>query len=203
LKDKESKSIHQGIIDSGKTPIKKKEFDLAQSIVNNIQKSKTATGLLKGCCYQVAIVWTEETTGLKCKGLLDAYIPEMFSIVDLKSTTDATPDKWCRHIYDMGYYIQAGAYTLGIEAITKSICNFYHIVVETESPFGCATYCLREDTIMTGRAKFLEGLRAWGKIKDIPQEEWGCYPDSIIDIDIKPYNLLSQLELQMMYENRI
>jgi len=187
FRSNEAKELRTAAEKAGKFCVKKGDYDLCVVISNNIKHNKTAKELMDGCQFQIAVVWTDKITGFKCKGLIDLFKASEYSIVDIKTTTSALPEDWRAKVGDLGYHIQAAAYLEGIEYNTGFKGNFYHIVAETEKPYGVANYALREDSLTTGQYWWDEGKWLYKEILENPEKLENVYPDKIQDIDIRPY----------------
>ena len=76
-----------------------------RAMVEAVQAHPAAQEILRAGRSQVAL--TSEIAGVNCKGLLDWVPDEIASIADLKTTEDASPEAFARHIVNMGYDAQA------------------------------------------------------------------------------------------------
>lgn len=85
---------------------------------------------------ELTIIWDDEESGLKCKGRID-WMPERNGVlVDLKTTRDASLDKFTRSCIDYGYAKQAGMYIDGMMKATGEVFDsFIFIAVETVPPY--------------------------------------------------------------------
>jgi hypothetical protein len=80
-------------------------------------------------------------------------------LMDLKTTTDASPKAFARSCATYGYHLQAAHYMRGWRAATgEDVLGFVFAVVESEPPYAAAAYMLDEDSIALGEAK-CEALR--------------------------------------------
>ncbi len=62
--------------------------------------------------------WTDKETGLGCKCRPDYMFDDGSTIVDLKTTTDASLKGFSRSVCNFRYHVQAGFYLHGIEQST-------------------------------------------------------------------------------------
>lgn len=99
---------------------------------------------------ELSILWLDADTGLLCKCRLDKYGAGMKAITDLKTTTDASPDKFSRAIYDYGYEIQGAHYLNGAAAVGLDATTFGIIAAEKEVPWCVAVYELEPEAIGLG-----------------------------------------------------
>jgi hypothetical protein len=125
---------------------------------------------------ELSIVWLDKETGLLCKCRLDKYSAGLKAITDLKTTTDASPDKFSRAIYDYGYEIQGAHYLNGAAAAGIDATTFGIIAVENDAPWCVAVYELEPEAIGLGydqarrlMQRYAECRRA-GKFPGYPTE---------------------------------
>ena len=86
---------------------------------------------------EVSIYWQEREM-IPCKARVDALatIPGFgLCAIDLKSTTDASPDAISRHLYDYGYHRQAAWYTHALRLVGFEPRQFVFLFVEKTAPY--------------------------------------------------------------------
>ncbi len=98
---------------------------------------------------QHEIKFWDNPTKLQLRGFLDGLADDF--ILDLKTTTDASPETFTRQAYNMNYHLQAAIYQRGVAAETGKWLDYYFVVVETKEPFGVAVYRADEDFIELGK----------------------------------------------------
>lgn len=87
-------------------------------------------------------------------------------LVDLKSSSDVTPDKFGKHFAELGYHIQAAwnidGYSLcGVEVGSHLAGDYVVVAVETQAPFVVAVYEVPPEVIEQGRREYRRLLEAW------------------------------------------
>lgn len=94
--------------------------------------------------------------GILCKFRPDKINIEKRLIVDLKTTSDASKDKYFRHAYDMGYHISGAFYCDLAEYVYTpgELWTFILIVQEVAPPFAFAIYKATFDFMRTGRYEY-------------------------------------------------
>jgi hypothetical protein len=102
------------------------------------------------------------------------------TVVDYKSTEDASFEKFQQLIYNMKYHWQAALYCMGASAINGvTHKDFIWIVQERKPPFEVAVYRADEDMLNVARKEMLPLLKRWGRLQD-GTESWSQgYPDAI------------------------
>lgn len=157
MRSNSCKKMHQDIIDKGMMPITNEQFKKAQTIRDGIFENPVAAEWIKSMKKQVAIVWDDPETGIRCKARLDGQMQGF--IADLKTSRDASPFSFARDAARLGYHTQAGMYIDGWKQLNPGAnpkWNF--IVVENEAPYCCAVYELDEESIDAGRIRYRMAL---------------------------------------------
>jgi hypothetical protein len=142
---------------------------------------------------QVSIVWDDPMTGVRCKARFDILNDE--SIDDLKKTKDASwsdtgDGGFKREISNYDYDCQGALYTDGWEVLTGERKPFNFIAVEYFPPFECASYSLRDESILNGRIKYRKAMLTYQKIRE--EDRYDGYPDELIDLDIPMYKMIDR-----------
>ena len=145
---------------------------------------------------ELAIVWDDEETGIRCKAKLDYVNRDQCIITDLKSNaggdfTNLTPDKFRRSVEQHGYYQQAAMYADGWQAITGDLCSFLFIAVEKESPYCACAYEASDNMLAAGRNSYREALKQWKQC--VETDTWAGYNDGKIVL-LEPSRWLMEQE---------
>lgn len=159
----------------GKTPISRREFDLAVGMADAVMSHKIAGKLFEEGQPEVSLFWTDEDTGVPCRGRADWLRPDM--IVDLKTARDASRGGFERAALNLGYaiqnhwYVDGFAHTLGVEL------PFVFVVVESDPPHNVGVYDLDDDFYEYGGDK---ARRAREMFRDCTAaNSWPDWPDEI------------------------
>ena len=93
----------------------------------------------------------EERGHIPCKARIDAMTTiEGFPglcVIDLKSTTDASPEAISRHIVDYGYHRQAAWYMHALNTCGRAANTFLFLFVEKTPPYLCTAVSIAEGAI--------------------------------------------------------
>lgn len=143
----------------------RKVMRIAQSArAHNMSKILLDDGLA-----ETSLFWTDPDTGVECKCRPD-FIKEIggqASILDLKTTTDASPDGFCRSAWKWRYWVQAAFYRDGFAAATGLEPGlFAFLAVETESPFASAWYFADAEMLEAGRREYKKLLGIYAHCKE-------------------------------------
>ncbi len=120
------------------------------------------------------LVWTDEATGLQCKGRLDWWRVGLFA--DLKTTGDIDEHKFCALAYRMGYHVQLAFYRAGLIANGLDAPPPRIIAVEAAAPHDVACFALDDDAMYAGEVEVADLMAkvAAGKFSN----QWpGRYPE--------------------------
>lgn len=122
------------------------------------------------------------------------------SLIDLKTTMDASFEGFARQIGNLGYHLQAAYYVdVYNEATGSKVDEFFFVAVENKAPFAVAVYRVDSLQLEAGRAAYKKAL---AKLADFyarggnPKEPntlrgFG-YPMAIIDIQV-PFYMLNKI----------
>lgn len=104
-------------------------------------------------------LWENKTAGILCKGKLDAVNHDKKYIVDLKTTRNASPEKFKELLMNAKYHMQAAYY---LDALGYS--DYFIIAIEKDRPHCVCTYKLSKEMIQEGRKLYMDGLKSYKKI---------------------------------------
>jgi hypothetical protein len=141
-----------GAIAAGNMPVLRKDWEEAQAIAHAVRSHPTAAGLLAGADTEVSGFWTDPEFRIWQRMRMDALALDwaMPTIVDLKSTKDASKEGFAKSVADYGYHRQDVHYRQGLAALLKVSdwrdIDFVFICVETEPPYLVAVYRVSDGT---------------------------------------------------------
>lgn len=183
-------------IGAGRTPVLRKEWDEAAAIAAAVWGNKTAAGLLDGADYEVSGFWADTEFGIWQRFRMDAYQAGAFGyplIGDLKSTADASPEKFAKSMADFGYVRQHVHYRQGLSALLgcdEDDVDFVIIAVESDEPYLTATYRPDEEDIDRARHQ-LRAARE--RFRDCSKSGiWPGYSEEIETLELPRYKRQQQ-----------
>lgn len=120
-------------------------------MVRSVAADEDARALLEAGLSELTSIWDDEGTGLRCKARLDHYRPDLETIVDVKSTTDARSESWKWQAGDLAYYRQDPFYrdAMGIHGVC--VRAFVFILVEKTPPYLVNVVQLDAEDVAIGR----------------------------------------------------
>lgn len=127
-----------------------------RAIANAVYRHPWAKKLLDENVTEQTVIWTDRETGLLCKARPDAVPDEgKLTLIDLKTTSDASEGAFTRSIIKYGYARGAAFYLDGFNAARGTKLDaFIHIAVETAEPYRTEIYLLDDDFIAWGREQY-------------------------------------------------
>lgn len=144
---------------SHKIIIKADEFEKANLIANSVIEMKATAKFLKDGKAEQS--YFGEIDGVKVKCRPDFYNEKLGLIVDLKTTSDGSPNGFMKSIANFNYHIQTAFYSDIMRSLGKKVNKFLFIAVETKEPYLVGFYELDEAAIEKGREKYKELLSLW------------------------------------------
>lgn len=155
---------------SGKVVVDKSSFDKAVSMRDSVRAHKAARALLDAGSAEQSVFWNDSEFEVGCKARGD-WVRENI-IVDLKTSSDASPSGFAKSIANFRYHVQAAHYEAGFD-----IDKFVFIVVESEPPYGVAVYAVDADMLLRGSEARKRNMDAYAEC--IQTDKWPGYPDSV------------------------
>ena len=162
----------------------KDDYNQCMEIRDSVWRNPACSDLLgrKNTMYEHAAFWTFEDLNLKCK--VDAVCEN--TIIDLKTSVDASPRGFAQACAKYGYHMQDAIYRSGWSiASGKEITNFIFIVVEKHQPYATAIYELDAMSKREGLACFHEALETHKECTE--QQFFYGYPLEKILLSLPPY----------------
>lgn len=185
---KAGKAEWADVLASGKVPLRDEDHLRLCAIEQELEGHRLGRSLRNGQS-EVAVVWDDAMTGLRCKGLLDAWFDGL--IVDLKFTSDASLHGSISHVRRYGYDVQAAYYIDGAAqafGMEPDDVSFILMTIEAEAPFGIRSWPM-DEWVMRGRNGYRKALTIYADCKT--RNHWPGYPDGLEELPmpkwIEPY----------------
>lgn len=158
---------------AGRTIIKTDEYETCLAMRDAIKRHAVASSILASGEAEKVIAWTDEATGLPCKGRIDWLT--QWSITDLKSTADLDPLRFAATTARLGHHLQLAFYRRGLRAITGLDYPVQIVAVESSPPHDVAVFNVDDATLFAGDeeiGELLERVKACRESGNWP----GRYP---------------------------
>lgn len=163
--------------DEGLIPVSQKEADQIEGMAKAVLEHELAAQILADGQPEQAVIWTDEHTGVTCRGFLDWLHPK--AIADLKSTQDASPAGFGKQAANLSYDIQSWMYREAVRRILGVDLPFLHIAVESHAPYLVAVHQLPPEADERGERLARQALDLYAKC--VANDDWPGYDTNIID----------------------
>ena len=158
-----------------------KETDAAEAIAESVRANPIAMRVLfqPGMIYEDTINWDWQGKPFRCTP--DARGPS--HLVDLKTTRDASPERFMRDAIRMGYHAQIGLYGLAMEAANgHKPRSSYIVAVENKAPYPVSVFELTPRAIDQGEQLCREWLERFMQCE--AANNWPGYADAVVPFDV-------------------
>ena len=170
---------------NGRVPILRDKFDEAREIAQHVNGQILEAGVkpipfTEGTAEHVIRWDANENVG--CRSLVDWLRDDRLFIDDLKTTGDASPEKFRRAVFNLGYDIQAAFYTRAVECAYGVTPTFRFVVVETTPPYPVVIYQLSARAMASANVKVDAAIQLWHECQQ--SGEWPAYTRELVEVDI-------------------
>lgn len=128
---------------------KDKCFEMRDALLKNdtIREMLETPGKTE-CVFQ----WTDKETGIKCKTRIDRLTTWQGwpTILDLKSTVNASSESFTKHVHDMLYNCRVSWTLNALNTIAECERRYVFAAQEKEPPYAVALYELDDDFVAKG-----------------------------------------------------
>ena len=161
--------------------LKKNEYSDVIGMKDAVYAHKAAAKLLENVDRtELSLAWKHDN--VLCKGRIDGYSEKLKTIIDVKTTQDASffAFQWAINKYK--YHWQAQHYTSGAKALGLEVENYAIIAIENKAPFAVACYGLASEALEFGRHDLEEAIKKFGCC--VMLDEWPAYGNEFEDISL-------------------
>lgn len=138
---------------SGKTVLPYHMYVDLGKMLDVFQKNSIGAGLIKDARIENSFFWRDKHSGLILKCRPDALHSNI--IVDLKTTSDASPRAFQNEMMKYGYHIQGAMIRDAVEIIDGNrIEKVIDVVIETKYPYAMGIYIIDEFALDEGHKKY-------------------------------------------------
>ncbi|MGI9160399.1 MAG: PD-(D/E)XK nuclease-like domain-containing protein [Saprospiraceae bacterium] len=173
----------------GRTVVEADDYDRACRMRDAIHAHPAARVLLRDGVAEKTLYFEEPETGAKCKCRPD-WIGRLSDgqhvLVDLKTTSDGSPDSFGRSALSWRYHVQAAFYSDGFYDATGNYPQaFIFLCVEKEYPFAVSAYYADERTIELGHKAYMKNLQTY--LDCFQSGVWPGYSEKIERLALPEY----------------
>jgi exodeoxyribonuclease VIII len=151
-----------------------------------------------GAVAESSVFWVDAATGLNCRARPDLMVTNgrRVTVLDVKSTADASPDGFGKSTAKFGYHRQAAHYTNGIEAQGLTVDAFVFATVTSSYPFIAVAYVLDAEAAAQGFEEAAELLDLYGTCK--AANNWPAYGQGLQPLSLPKWAQRSN-EIEVTY----
>ena len=147
------KKLEKEMLEGSQTLITSDEYINLMNMKLTVEANKSAMQLINNARIENSFFWKDEHSGLNLKCRPDILHDNM--IIDLKTTSNASPRHFQREMVDYGYHVQFAMIRDAVEIVEgRRINNCINIVVETKYPYNMAIYIIDEFALEEGHMKY-------------------------------------------------
>lgn len=169
---KEGKAIWAELMESGKEVISAADMEAIQRM--EVEFESVRKKWLADVQTELPLVWTDDATGVECKGRLDALSSEW--IIDYKTTTDASTNAFTREAIRYGYDLQAAMYMDAARANGYNPKGFIFIAQEKSAPYLINVIRAGDAFLDRGRWIMMDLLQKYKECRD--SDTWPGYGEN-------------------------
>lgn len=173
-------------INPGVESLKPHELARVEALVETIRKNADAARLLSHGRREEVVTWTDEVTGLACKGRLDWIRPDL--LVDLKTSgREPGPRHFAKACIDFGYAAQIAFYADGARQarLITGDERPYIIAARANHDHDVVVYQLSEAALAVGRSIYRRLLR---KLVECTEADyWPGIAPGVQQLDVPPW----------------
>lgn len=173
----------------GRTVVEADDYDRACRMRDAVHAHPAARVLLKQGVAEKTLYFDEPETGAHCKCRPDwiGIMPNNeHMLVDLKTTSDASPDSFGRSALSWRYHVQAAFYSEGFYYATGNFPQIFgFVVVEKEYPFAVACYYADERTLELGHNAYMKNLQTY--LDCLQSGVWPGYSEKLERLALPEY----------------
>ena len=164
LRSSEARAEKAGIIAQGRVPLKAAEWETCVGLRDAAWANPTLAGLLSRCEPEATAIWQTDVGALVGKARADVLCEEAETIIDLKTTRDATPIEFGRQAASLGYALSSDWYLRGFGAAGAHVRYWCLAALEADPDVGhydVRLYTLDPVTLIRAREKNRLALEEW------------------------------------------
>lgn len=179
---KEGKSIWEQFKgdNEGKDIVTLDEHDQIVAMRDSVRKHQAAGKLLAKGGSEISVFAVCPKTKVMMKGRFDWL--DGNTIVDLKTTEDASPEGFAKSVANYRYHIQAAHYLALAGLVGIKDATFEMIAVEKAAPYAVAVYELDAADLILAEAERIKLLEMFASCTQF--QSWPAYSQSITTISL-------------------
>lgn len=181
----ENKAKLQAAKDAGLLIVTPDELRDAQAIAASVLAHRRAAALTaKAQRREVSIVWTDPTTGIRCKARPDALadVRGRRVLVDLKRVRTAHPDDFPRGMLDLDIDSQMAWYRDGLRALGWAPDDVVIVAVLPDAPHEVWCHRLADDVLTRGVMRNEKAVKVYAEC--VRTGAWPGGSEDVVEADL-------------------
>jgi exodeoxyribonuclease VIII len=183
---KEGKEIFaqfQASLDYSTDYVDDSEMEAIKQMKSNVAAHAIAKDIINPDWAEKAAFVTCPQTGLHLKCKYDC-LPDTGNIIyDLKTSEDASPEKFRWSIKNFKYDLQACHYLYVAQLLGLDMHHFVFVVVEKSAPYGVSTIAISSESLHYAQQRYFDLLSEFSLCEQ-RNDFTRCYPEEIIPINL-------------------
>lgn len=139
------------------------------------------------------LIWQD--SGAWCRSRPDWMTEDRAVVISYKTTSNAEPDAFTRHLLTMGYHTQAAFELAGLKAATGVDATYVWLVSEVEPPYACSLVGMSPMLLDLAQATYRRAVEVWARC--LASGHWPAYPDRIAYAEPPPWAVAQFAERHM------
>jgi hypothetical protein len=153
-RSKEARAAADQARANGLTPLLRRQWETVADMADAIRSHPEAATLLHASSGKPerTLIWQDKPSGVWCRARVDWLRNQAPTVVDYKTTKDASAETFSRTAADYGYHIQAAFYSEGIRALgIDPAPTFLFVAQEKVAPYLVNVIELDDQALALGR----------------------------------------------------
>ncbi|OOF51423.1 exodeoxyribonuclease VIII [Rodentibacter genomosp. 1] len=176
LRTKEGKVFKEKVESENLTVLSYTDYQHIEKMKESLLNHPMADKLLAQGKPEISIFW-RDSIGVECRCRPD-FLNNSGIIVDLKTTTDASPTGFAKSIANFRYHVQDAYYSNGyFHAFGEPPKGFVFIAIEKEPPYAIGVYTLDDIAKIEGENRFKANLETYKNALETNQ--WHAFSPQI------------------------
>jgi len=149
--DKRTKDYKNWLLENeGKIPYDANELGAIITAAANAVYSESLNLIFKNqTINEESFFFKKGNLDLKCK--VDAYCPGNQMLIDIKTSSDISPQKFKHQLFDRLYHLQLCHYIEGLESGGCKVSNARIVAISTTPPYDVVEYQLSQEVLERGK----------------------------------------------------
>lgn len=168
-------------------------IDKVELMARKLHAHPKFAALFTGAACEVVLIWKDPVTGLWCKARLDllTQLSGRPVVLDVKTTTDASYEKFSKQVWNMQWDLQAAQYTDGARAHYGVEPLYVWAAVESKPPHEVQLFVANEATIEHGQHRRGRAIKRLARC--IKEQKFPGYGEELVNLSL-PHSAWYDLE---------